>query len=169
VARHFAIALLAGLSLTLFVPAAAEAQSRDQSVRAVFGNCGDPCVIRYNPGGELKSFQAAASAVRRGARRLVVIDGPCISACAVFADIARSRVCITDRAVFGFHKATLVSLRSLRNGRTVRRELAVSDPPHSADIARWVKSRGGFPRHGFTRMSAREAASFWRRCSVRGA
>jgi hypothetical protein len=169
VSRLFGIALLAGLSLTLFAPAAAEAQSRDRAVRTAFGNCGDPCVIRYSPGGDLKRFQAAADAVRRGARRLVVIDGPCISACAVFADMARARVCITNRAEFGFHKATLVSLTSLRNGAVVQRQLAVSDPPHSADIARWVNSRGGFPRRGFTRMNAREAASFWRRCTVRGA
>lgn len=147
----------------------AQAHSRDRALTDAFGRCGEPCVIRYSPGGELKRFQAAAAAVRRGARRLVVIDGPCISACAVFADIARANVCITNRAVFGFHKASLVSLRSYRNGMTVKRRLAVSDPPHSADITRWVKSRGGFPQNGLRRMNARQAAAFWRRCSVRRA
>jgi len=169
VSRLSSMALLAGLSLILALPAEAQAQSRDRALRAAFGNCGDPCIVRYSPGGELESFRAAANAVRRGARRLVVIDGPCISACAVFADMARARVCITDRAVFGFHKATLVSLRSLRSGRTLRRVLAVSDPPHSADIARWVQRRGGFPRNGLVQMRAREAAAFWRRCTMRRA
>jgi hypothetical protein len=163
--RLLTIALVAAFSALLALPA--QAQSRDRALRDAFGRCGEPCVIRYSPGGELKRFQAAAAAVKRGARRLVVIDGPCISACAVFADIARSKVCITDRAVFGFHKATLVSLRSLRNGRVLERQLGVKDPPHSRDIVRWVKSRGGFPRQGLRRMSARQAASFWRRCSLR--
>lgn len=159
--------LFAAFAILVALPA--QAQSRDRALRDAFGRCSEPCVIRYSPGGELKRFQAAAAAVRRGARRLVVIDGPCISACAVFADIARAKVCITDRAMFGFHKATLVSLRSLRNGLVVKRQLAVRDPPHSADIMRWVKSRGGFPRNGLRRMNARQAAAFWRRCSLRRA
>lgn len=163
--RLLTMILFAVFSVLLALPA--QAQSRDRALRAAFGSCGEPCVIRYSPGGELTRFQAAAAAVRRGARRLVVIDGPCISACAVFADVARSKVCITDRAVFGFHKATLVSLRSLRSGLVVKRQLAVSDPPHSSDIARWVKQRGGFPRQGLRRMDSRQAAAFWRRCSLR--
>ena len=156
------LSLLCGLAAR----GAAEAHAgRGPDVFArAFGKCGATCVIRYNPGGEVRVFLAAARAVRAGAKRLVVIDGPCISACAIFADQARSKVCITGRASFGFHKARQFAVHSLGNGKARYREMGRSDPPHSADIARWVKQNGGFPYEGLRVMSARQATKFWRRC-----
>jgi hypothetical protein len=98
----------------------------------------------------------------------VVIDGPCYSACAIFADLTRSRVCVTDRASFGFHKARVLasSSRAVR-GRRTWREVARHDPRHSRDIASWVYRNGGFPSNGFTVMGPRTASRFWRRCEIR--
>lgn len=121
--------------------------------------CGDPCVIRYNAGGNVASFLGAAKAVQHGAREQVVIDGDCYSACVVFADIARKYVCVTPRAIFGFHKATLNLEYS--NGAVTRMSM---DTPHSSDITRWVYSRGGFPRQGYLYMNSHEATRFWRPC-----
>lgn len=149
-----------------FAAPSAEAQNwRDsRALRSAFGACGDPCVIHYSPGGEVEKFQAAARAVRAGARRLVVIDGPCISACAVFADMARMRVCITRRASFGFHKATVMGMYQRNDGSYSMRRLAREDPPHSRDIANWVYRNGGFPARGVRTMNARQASAFFRRC-----
>jgi hypothetical protein len=94
-----------------------------------------------------------------------VIDGPCIPACAIFADVARSRVCITGRAQFGFHKASGFAVQRRADGRAQLRALGRRDPPHSRDIALWVKDHGGFPRDGLRIMSAKQARQFWRRCS----
>lgn len=141
--------------------------SRGSAYEAVFGPCrGETCVIRNNPGGDVRKFLAAAAEVRRGPKRMIVIDGPCASACAIFADVARKRVCITDRASFGFHKASVFRAQDLggvRKWERVRRH----DPEHSRDIANWVYRNGGFPMKGLNVMSAHEAAQFWRRCELR--
>ncbi len=156
------VIILSGLAA---LPAQAGARTDAVNVRAALGNCGEPCVISFSQGGEVKTFQAAARAVRRGARKLVVIDGPCLSACVIFADIARSKVCITSRAKFGFHKATMLAVYSYADGSTARVEtLGRKDPPHSRDIARWVRRKGGFPANGVLVMSYREARRFWRHC-----
>jgi hypothetical protein len=158
------ICLLALLLVCFTLPASA--QSGEAAVRGALGNCGQPCVVHDNPGGSVRLFEAAAEAVLSGARNLVVIDGPCASACAIFADIARERVCITDRASFRFHKASLVEVSTEANGARHVALLERSDPPHSRDIARWVARHGGFPTQGMRVMSSREARAFWRRCSA---
>ena len=117
----------------------------------------------------MEIFLAAAQAVRAGAKRLVVIDGPCISACVIFADRARSKVCVTRRARFGFHKARDVAVAPLRSGAMLYVELGRSDPPHSRDISHWVKRHGGFPSEGLLVMSARQATQIWQSCPVRRA
>ncbi|HEV2125120.1 MAG TPA: hypothetical protein VGW38_20410 [Chloroflexota bacterium] len=157
------------LAACLFIAAQQPAEARRGSggvVAAAFGSCGNPCVITYSPGGNVATFMSAAQAVRAGAKKLVVIDGPCISACAIFADVARAKVCITDRAKFGFHKASGFTVQRRADGRAAVRALGRRDPPHSRDIARWVQQRGGFPRDGLRVMTAREAGQFWRRCSM---
>jgi hypothetical protein len=158
--------LAAGLALVcLAAPQSAEAQTRGgNAFNKAFGRCsGETCIVRFNPGGEVNTFLRAAAAVRAGAKRLVVIDGPCYSACAIFADVTRDKVCITDRASFGFHKARVMA--SARGSRRFR-EVARHDPRHSRDIASWVYRNGGFPSKGFTVMKASAAAKFWRRCRV---
>ncbi len=162
--------LAAGLALVCLVaPQSAEAQTRGGSAfNKAFGRCsGQTCVVRFNPGGNLRTFLAASAAVRAGAKRLVVIDGPCYSACAVFADMTRNKVCITNRASFGFHKARVLASAARGRGRGKWREVGQHDPRHSRDIASWVYRNGGFPSKGFTVMKSRTAAKFWRRCKVR--
>lgn len=149
-----------------FVAAPAAAQSANQALRAALGGCGEPCVIRYSPGGDVALFQAAAKAVRAGARRRVIIDGPCLSACAIFADMVRSRVCITSRASFGFHKASVFAVHTSSDGTGQKlRLVAREDPPQSRDISNWVRRNGGFPTRGMRTMSNRQAARFFRRCT----
>lgn len=109
--------------------------------------CGYPCVIRENRGGSLHDFEMLAALVRVR-KTLIIIDGPCISACALFADMARQYVQITKSASFHFHKTSVEE-----------------DPPQSPDIARWVNAHGGFPAfisNCLTQMPFEEARRFWR-------
>jgi hypothetical protein len=164
---HRLVSVASFMLACLLLPSSGEAQTRGSSAafQAAFGPCsGNICVIRYNPGGEINRFLAAAQAVRAGALRQVVIDGPCLSACAIFADIARERVCITNRASFGFHKARLYAVQPARGGRSHYREVRREDPRHSRDIAGWVHRNGGFPHEGYLVMDARQASQFWRPC-----
>lgn len=119
---------------------------------AVFGprKCGDPCVIRYSEGGVIGAFMNFAFLIRSSGRRLV-IDGRCISACAILADFARPNVCITKRATFEFHMAFD---DAGRRGR----------PPASPDISRWVGRHGGFPYDGLLVMRHRDATRYWPTC-----
>ncbi len=116
-------------------------------------NCDDPCIVKDNPGGSIYLFQLAADKVLAGARKQVIIDGQCRSSCAFFADKARARVCVTPRAVMGFHKGTV--------GDDERLRITLH---HSQDIERWVMRHGGYPSNGMLEMQFAEAKKFWRSC-----
>ena len=73
--------------------------------------------IRSSPGGAVEAYLAAFARVRQSGQR-VVIDGPCLSACTlVLSTIPRNRICVTRRAVLGFHAPRWYDLQS---GRTTR-------------------------------------------------
>ncbi len=139
---------------------AVASQARADMVSEVLGCEGDPCIVRNNPGGEIGAYRAAARELLRSGKR-VVIDGPCLSACAMLADQARSRVCVTSRAKFGFHKG-FVMAHPMAGGpmQLVKR----FDPSHSRDVAGWVKKNGGYPARGFRVMGPRAAKRIWRSC-----
>ncbi|MEW5424320.1 hypothetical protein [Amorphus sp. 3PC139-8] len=127
-------------------------------VRAFGASCGEPCVLPSSRGGELDYFVAAAEEVNAGSKQLVIVNGRCASGCAVFADMTRDRVCLTDRARFEFHKASVYT-------SDLSERLAEVDPPHSDDILAWVGSQGGFPKDGLLAMGERDAEQFWRHCT----
>jgi hypothetical protein len=59
--------------------------------------------IVSSPGGAVDAYLSAFARVRQSGER-VVIDGHCLSACTlVLSTIPRSRICVTRRAVLGFH------------------------------------------------------------------
>ena len=61
--------------------------------------------ILASPGGEVGPFIELFDQVRQSGER-VVIDGPCLSACTlVLMTIPEERICVTRRAVLGFHAA----------------------------------------------------------------
>ena len=60
-------------------------------------------VINDDHGGYVEGYRAHYSSVRSSGER-VVIDGDCMSACTlVLALVPPDRVCVTRRALFGFH------------------------------------------------------------------
>lgn len=120
-----------------------------------------PCVIRKNNGGILEEFQAAAKAVLETNGLALIIDGDCMSACAVLADMARPKVCITEHAMFWFHKGYN---RNFKPGKPLFR----FDPPHAQDIRSWVKYMGGFPTDDahMLKMHVTEAKWHWPMCKL---
>ena len=70
--------------------------------------------ILASGGGTIGSYLDFFAKVKQSGER-VVIDGPCLSACTlVLSTIPRQRICVTSRAVLGFHAPFLVDQR----GRT---------------------------------------------------
>src|SRR6201987_708580 len=67
--------------------------------------------ILSSPGGPVVPYVKVFEAVRDSGER-VVIDGPCLSACTLVLSIGPpERICITRRAVLGFHAARSVDAR----------------------------------------------------------
>src|SRR5262249_12052130 len=96
------ILLAALLAVTTLAPAAADMR------------------IRSSPGGQIGEFLDMFMAVRETGER-VVIDGPCLSACTlVLGVVPKDRICVTPRAVLGFHAAWTPTER----GRTVAQPVA---------------------------------------------
>src|SRR5579871_1441048 len=67
--------------------------------------------ILASPGGQVGPFLDLFERVRASGER-VVIDGPCLSACTLVLSLVPSdRICVTSRAVLGFHAARSIDRR----------------------------------------------------------
>jgi hypothetical protein len=96
--------------------------------------------ILASPGGEVGPFLDLFARVRASGER-VVIDGPCLSACTlVLSAVPNDRICVTRRAVLGFHAARSMD----RRGRLY------AEPEASAVVLQTYPSpvRGWIRRHG---------------------
>lgn len=138
------------LSLGLINPAFADIRSSPAEVR-----------ILSSSGGVAASYVDFFTQVRKSGKK-VVIDGPCDSACTLVLNIVpRKRICVTRRAVLGFHAPAYVD----RNGRITRttaatRAVTASYPPA---VRAWLKRKGGLKSH-FIYLRGRELAALYRRC-----
>jgi hypothetical protein len=97
--------------------------------------------ILSSGGGTVGGYLDFFAKVKQSGER-VVIDGPCLSACTlVLSTIPRKRICVTSRAVLGFHAPYLVD----KNGRTFRkRELTQAmNATYPPNVRAWIKRRGG--------------------------
>jgi hypothetical protein len=95
-----------------------------------------------DPGGEVTSYLRRYHDMRASGERLV-IDGPCLSACTLFTGLLpRNRVCVTKRAVLGFHAASYYDdvRRSLMPTRAGTRVVMRLYPP---EIRSWIERHGG--------------------------
>jgi hypothetical protein len=93
-------------------------------------------------GGEVSRYLRRYEAIRDSGERLV-IDGPCLSACTLFTGLVpRDHVCVTRRAVLGFHAASYYddarrSLVPTRAGTQLVLRL------YPAEIRGWIDRHGG--------------------------
>lgn len=124
--------------------------------------------VYLSHGGSVDKFMWAAADVLESGRQ-VKIAGRCVSACAIFADLARPNVCITNRAVFGFHLATTTTMvfekrgGLLYLGYRITFRVEKGKPVVSSDIDQWVEHHGGWTSRVLL-MNAKEASAFWPMC-----
>ncbi len=118
--------------------------------------------VTNDPGGEIVSYLNKYRKMRASGERLVV-DGPCLSACTLFtAVLPRDHVCVTRRALLGFHAASYYddARRSLVPTRAGTRLVMRMYPPA---IRRWIVRHGGLtPR--VIALRGRALASLYRTC-----
>ncbi len=97
--------------------------------------------ILGSPGGEVGPFVQLFEVVRQSGER-VVIDGPCFSACTlVLSMVPRSRICVTRRAVLGFHGARSVDRLGRFRAEPEASQLVLATYP--APVRKWIQRRGG--------------------------
>jgi len=118
--------------------------------------------ITNDPGGEITAYLSKFRDMRASGERLI-IDGPCLSACTLFtAFLPRDQVCVTRRAVLGFHAASYYddARRSLVPTRRGTRLVMQIYPPQ---IRRWIERHGGLTPH-IIALRGRALAALYNTC-----
>jgi hypothetical protein len=97
--------------------------------------------ILASPGGEVGPFLDLFERVRASGER-VVIDGPCLSACTLVLSVVPSdRICVTRRAILGFHAARSLDRRGRMYAEPEASELVLDAYPSA--VRGWIRHRGG--------------------------
>ena len=117
--------------------------------------------IVSSSGGVVGSYLDLFSRVRRSGER-VIIDGPCLSACTlVLSTIPRRRICVTPRAILGFHAPAIIDQEGHRyRSREATRAVLASYPP---PVQTWIKHHGGLTQD-LIYLRGRELAAIYPRC-----
>jgi hypothetical protein len=102
--------------------------------------------IVNDPGGEVSEYVQKFHELSEAGEHLV-IDGPCLSACTLFtAFIPRDHVCVTRRAVLGFHAASYFDDAS-RSLVPTRKGTALIMHLYPPEIRGWIERHGGLSPH----------------------
>jgi hypothetical protein len=118
--------------------------------------------ILASPGGDIVPFLKVFEALRSSGER-VIIDGPCYSACTlVLSTVSRSHICVTSRAVLGFHAARLVDQYGREYDASNATNLVGATYP--APIRAWIARHGGLGARPIL-LRGRELAALYPRCS----
>ncbi len=134
------------------------------AVASVLMTCVASADVRIvnDPGGEVSAYILKFQGMRTTGEH-VVIDGPCLSACTLLTGILpRNHVCVTSRAVLGFHAASYYddASRSLVPTREGSR-LVMSLYPQ--EIRSWIGRHGGL-RPQLITMRGRDLTAMYRTC-----
>ena|SRR5579863_5950725 len=117
--------------------------------------------ITSDPGGQIGPYLEKLQSLRRSGQS-VIIDGPCLSACTmVLGVIPRERICVTARAILGFHAAW----RPDQEGRPTpdQEGTALLMTVYPQPVRDWINRRGGLSRQ-LVYLSGEELASMYPRC-----
>ena len=118
--------------------------------------------ILSSPGGYVSDYLLAFARVRQSGER-VIIDGPCLSACTlVLSTIPSNRICVTRRAVLGFHAPRVVDRKTGRSSRAPEATRIVVNS-YPARVRAWIKKRGGLSQK-LILLRDRELAALYPRC-----
>jgi hypothetical protein len=97
--------------------------------------------ISDDVGGRIGAYVDQYTAARNSGER-VVIDGVCLSACTlVLGIVPRSRICVTRRAMLGFHAAWMPGPEGRPMPSAVGTQALWEIYP--SNVRRWISARGG--------------------------
>jgi hypothetical protein len=117
--------------------------------------------ILSSSGGEVSGYLRLFSQLRRSGER-IVIDGPCLSACTlVLSTIPRNRICVTSKAVLGFHAPQLVDQLG-RKSRSSEITCAVA-ASYPAAVRAWIQRNGGL-KQKLIFLRGRQLSAIYPRC-----
>src|ERR1700722_13062014 len=117
--------------------------------------------ILGSPGGQVGPFLDLFERVRASGET-VVIDGPCLSACTlVLSVVPNDRICVTRRAVLGFHAARSIDRRGRLYAEPEASELVLEAYP--AAVRGWIRRRGGLSSR-LLLLRGRELAAIYPSC-----
>jgi hypothetical protein len=117
--------------------------------------------ILASPGGQVGPFLELFERVRATGER-VVIDGPCLSACTlVLSMVPAERICVTRRAILGFHAARSVDQRGRMYAEPEASELVLEAYPSA--VRGWIRRRGGLTSR-LLLLRGRELAAIYPSC-----
>src|SRR3954465_4270941 len=117
--------------------------------------------ILASPGGPVGPFLQLFERVRASGER-VVIDGPCLSACTLVLDMVPSnRICVTRRAVLGFHAARSVDQQGPMYAEPEASDLGLQAYP--AAVRGWIRRHGGLSSRMLL-LRGRELAAIYPSC-----
>ena len=117
--------------------------------------------ILASPGGQVGPFIDLFEKVRNSGER-VVIDGPCLSACTlVLSMVPSERICVTRRAVFGFHAARSMDRRGRLYAEPEASKLVLQAYP--GPVRDWIVRRGGLTSR-LLLLRGRELSAMYRPC-----
>jgi len=117
--------------------------------------------ILSSPGGQVGPFLDLFEEVNRSGER-VVIDGPCLSACTlVLSMVPSERICVTRRAVLGFHAARSIDRRGRTYSEPEASRLVLDAYP--GPVRSWIIQRGGLTSR-LLLLRGRELAAMFRSC-----
>ncbi|HWX61978.1 hypothetical protein [Bradyrhizobium sp.] len=117
--------------------------------------------ILASPGGQVGPFLDLFDKVRATGER-VVIDGPCLSACTlVLSIVPNERICVTRRAVLGFHAARSIDRRGRSYAEPEASELVMRTYPEP--VRDWIDRHGGLTSH-LILLRGRDLKAIYRSC-----
>jgi hypothetical protein len=117
--------------------------------------------ILASPGGQVGPFLDLFDRVRESGER-VVIDGPCLSACTlVLMTVPEERICVTRRAVLGFHAARSIDRRGRMYAEPEASRVVLDGYP--APVRDWISRHGGLTSR-LLLLRGRELAAIYPRC-----
>ena len=117
--------------------------------------------IHDDVGGRIGRYVETFAAIRDSGER-VMIDGACLSACTMILGLVpRDRICVTERALLGFHAAWMPGPEGRPVHSTIgTRTLWEVYPQH---VRKWIARRGGLSKKMIF-LRGRELAAMYSEC-----
>ncbi|HTS40238.1 MAG TPA: hypothetical protein VMH84_06845 [Xanthobacteraceae bacterium] len=133
------------------------------AVMAALSGSGASALVRIQDdvGGRIGQYVENFAALRDSGDR-VMIDGPCLSACTmVLGLIPRDRICVTERALLGFHAAWMPGPQ----GRPVHSAIGTQTlwEVYPLHVRKWINRKGGLQKKMIF-LRGRELAAMYPEC-----